>query len=302
VNIAAFDLNLLVAFDALLEERSVSRAASRLGLSQPAMSNALARLRDHVGDPLFERTRHGIAPTPRALAMAEPIRSAMASVQRALSGSAEAAPQPRTLIITANSYAESLLLPAVAREIEGAQQPFTLDVRRGQTNARNDDGLTVAWRGAAPTETDAQSIVALRDSLVCIVRRGNSAIGDRFPLSTFLACMHVAVDSEPSPARDIVDSALATLGKGRRVAVRVSDFVGAAWIVSQTDLVAVVPLRLAQSMASRLGLGILKAPLELPDLVLEVFWTRRAGDDRLAMWLKERILEAGRLLARGAHE
>jgi DNA-binding transcriptional LysR family regulator len=296
VNISGFDLNLLIAFDALLEERSVSRAAARLGLSQPAMSSALARLREQMGDPLFERRRHGIAPTPRALAMAEPIRSAIESVQQALSIAPEAPPRPRTLRLSANSYSETLLLPEIARHLGGAPEPFVLDVRREDPNSPG-VALTLQWRAAGAAGPHTLSTTVLHDPLVCIVRRGNRAIGDRFPLSSFLDCAHVAVSSEPTRSRDIVDAALAPLGKSRRVVMAVAGFVDAAWQVSQSDLVAVVPRRLAQAIASRLGLGILSAPVALPDLVLEASWDREANDDQLAMWLKGLILEAGRQLA-----
>ena len=302
MNIASFDLNLLHAFEALLEERSVSRAATRVGLSQPAMSNALARLRDGVGDPLFERTRHGIAPTPRALSMAAPVRSAMVALQQALSGSTVASPLPRALSIAANSYAACVLLPAVARELADSPEPFRLDVRPPEAPASRDVALTLAWRGAASSLPDTRSAIVFRDSLVCIVRRGNRAVGDRFPLSTFLECAHVAVAAESGSVQDIVSAGLEKIGRSRPVALTVPDFVSAAWIVSQTDFVAVVPRRLAQSMAPRLGLGILKVPLDLPEIVLEVSWRRPAGGDEGAMWLKERILEAGRQLTKSPSE
>lgn len=295
MNISSFDLNLLVAFDALLTERSVTRAASRLGLSQPAMSNALSRLRDGVGDQLFERTRHGIHPTSRALAMAEPVRSAMTSLQHALLEPAESAPIARSLLVAANMYAQSIVLPRVADVISKSLKPMVLAVREPVPNSP-DAALTIDWADAWQRTAANRTALVLRDSLVCIVRRANRSVGTRYTLSGLLEADHVGVG--PDRARDAVDSALSLVEKRRRITVQASDFIGAAAIVSETDLVAIIPRRLAELLAQSLGLRILKSPLVLKGQVLQVSWTRRSSADALTMWLKGRVLEAGRKVGR----
>ena len=262
------------------------------------MSNALARLRASIGDPLFERTRHGIEPTRRARAMAEPVSAAIASAQQALSGLASSPTTVPTLSVAANTYAQWLLLPSLADSMPTAPFPFSLEIHRRGPVASGDVGLTIEWRNAGTTRVDDQSALVTRDALVCVVRRGNRSVGDRFPLQSFLDAEHVAIQSDWNRGIDVVDGALAGRGETRRVLVAVPDFVSAAWLVSRTDLVAMVPRRLAELLAPSLGLGILSVPFEVTDLALEISWSRASGDDPVAMWAKRRIVEAGRQLAR----
>ena len=261
------------------------------------MSNALARLRASVGDPLFERTRHGIEPTRRALAMAEPVGAAIASLQQALSGFVGSSTTVPALSVVADAYAEWLLLPAVVGAMQAAPFPFSLDIHRRSPVPSSNVALTIDWRDLGATRVGDQSVLVLRDSLVCIVRRGNRSVGDRFPLQSFLDAGHVAIQSDWNRRIDVIDGALARRGEKRRVLVAVADFVSAAWLVSRTDLVAIVPRRLGELLAPPLELGILSVPFDVTDLALEISWSRENSDDPVAMWVKRRILEAGRQLA-----
>jgi len=281
-----------VAFDALLTERSVSRAADRLGLTQPAMSHTLARLRAGVGDRLFEGTRHGIHPTPRALALAEPVRSAMATLRHALSAPGQVRPAIRTVTIAANEYAQAIVLPHVAKTLADAPKPVGLDVVRPERSA-TDVALTIDWTGDRMRPGGPKSATILRDEFVCILRRGHSEVVTKYTLNAFLEAAHVVVGAER--ARDPVDLALGAVEKERRIGVAVADFSTAAWLVSGSDLVSLVPRRFAALLAPALELRLLKPPLELDGLTLGVFWNRRSSEDQLTMWLKNRILEAGKL-------
>jgi DNA-binding transcriptional LysR family regulator len=221
--------------------------------------------------------------------MAEPVRAALVNVRRALIEQTEIA--TRTVGIAANSYARHVLIEPIIRDTSTAPRFFTLDIRPPDTHAPADVVLSIAWRSATANPPGTRSQLILRDSLACIVRRGNRGIGDRFPLSAFLQAEHVAVSAELAGPSD-VDAALPALGKSRRVALSVPDFVSAAWVVSRTDLLAVVPWRLAQLLARQLGLGILSLPFDVPDLALDLSWPRSSEDDSIAMWLKEKILES----------
>lgn len=280
-----------MAFDALLTERSVTRAANRLGLSQPAMSNALSRLREGVGDPLFERTRHGIHPTSRALAMAEPVRSAMTSLQQALLAPAEQSAPARTLSVAANAYSQVVLLPHVARLVADAPTPMVLSVRDADASSPA-AALTIDWTDTLAKSAGSRRAVVLRDAYVAVARRSKRDVGTRYALEDFLEADHVAIGAER--AHDAVDSALTSLERRRQIAVYAPDFIGAACIASSTALIGVIPRRLAQLLAPSLGLRILKIPLDLKEISLSVSWPGRSADDHLAMWLKGRVLEAGK--------
>jgi DNA-binding transcriptional LysR family regulator len=286
VNISAFDLNLLVVFDALLTDRSVTRAAHRLGLSQPALSNALARLRNRVGDPLFERSRRGMTPTPRALAMAEPVRTALAGFHRALTTRADAAPADRIVGVAANEYAQCVLLPRVLRATEDSLPRIVLDVRSPTAaSAPADVALSIDWAAAVAALPLTDSAVVIRDPFACIARQGNRAVGARLSLDGFVRCEHVTVRTGAPPIDQL---------KSR---ISVPDFLAALWLVSRSDLIAAVPRRLAELFAPKLALRVFKPPLNLPDAVLKVAWSRHGGHDPVVRSLRARVLEAGRHVA-----
>ena len=253
------------------------------------MSNALARLREGVGDPLFERTRHGIDPTARALALAEPVRSAMNLLQQALGVESAPSPAPRVISIAANAYAQALVLPHLTKTIRDAPRPIGIDVRFNNLEGVD---LTIEWTGAGLKAGGSRSATLLRDEFVGIVRRGRREMSTRYTLADFLEVDHVAIG--PDRVHDPVDVALATLEKRRRIVACAPDFTGAAWIVSGSDLVAVLPRKLAERLAAGLALRVLKPPIELKELVLAVSWSARGSADSLVMWVKNRLLEAAK--------
>jgi DNA-binding transcriptional LysR family regulator len=311
----AFDLNLLVVFDALLTDGSVTRAASRVGLSQPAFSNALGRLRARIGDPLFERTGRGMRPTPRALAMARSVRLGLAEFERALSGSAAPA-GTRTVTVAANAYARSILLPSVIHALLQTAPDVRLDVRasdgrgeregpgvRGPVSAQTAEtglDLTLDWLTDASTDPSPSAPVAIvfRDPQACIVRQRHRAIGRRLTLSVFTHQRHVTVAAYEDVAR--VDRALADIRLRREAATVTPDIMAVPWIVAETDLVGTVPRRLAHCFARTLALRVLKPPLSLPDAVLGIRWHDDGERDPVIRSVREHVLEAGRHLTGGS--
>jgi DNA-binding transcriptional LysR family regulator len=311
----AFDLNLLVVFDALLTDGSVTRAARRVGLSQPAFSNALGRLRARIGDPLFERTRRGMRPTARALAMSQPVRLGLAELERALSGS-PASGRPQTVTIAANSYARCILLPSVIRTLQKIAPEVRVDVRaleaRGEPGSRVDGGLvmrqttgastdlTLAWLSEPQADPfhPARSAIVFRDPHACIVRHRHRAVGRRLTLSAFTHQRHVI----PPASEDVahVDRALAEIQLHRECATMVPDVIMVPWIVAETHLVGTVPRRLACYFARTLALHVFKPPLKLPDAVLGLSWHDHGERNPVVMLVKEHLLEAGRHLSRGS--
>jgi DNA-binding transcriptional LysR family regulator len=266
VNVIDFDLNLLVVFDALLTDQNVTRAARRVGLSQPAFSNALSRLRTRTGDRLFDRTRDGMIPTPRALAMADPVRSALAHVEKALAPPLPRAVPERCVTVYANGYAQCLLLPRVLQSLSRGSPRVGMDVRASIESSAGHRGLTIDWTSQSLKSMASVDVVS--DILVCVARRGSAG--------TELERPTVERDS-PAPSAD-------------------QDFVGALCLAAQSDMVVAVPRRLAEWFAPRLGLRLLPSDKKSTQVALQVSWRTRDTQDYALMAVKSAVVEAGRWL------
>ncbi|HEX3704885.1 MAG TPA: LysR family transcriptional regulator [Vicinamibacterales bacterium] len=288
MNINTVDLNLLVVFDALLAEGSVTVAARRLGLSQPAFSHALGRLRSALGDPLFERTAGGMTPTPRAVAMAVPVRKALIDLRRALATPVVPATPPLIVTIAANRYAQYLLLPMAIKALRRQAPTISLDVRDtsalGAADSRETD-LALDWATAGVSGSAA---AVLRDRLVGIARRSNAVVHGPVSPAMFERLDRIGVHYDPSSRSDA--------GADGHV---VSDAVSAMCVVSQTDAVAVVPNRLAKQFAGAMGLKTFRLPDNRPDVVLQVAWNTEAPMNKTISTVRDRLVDAGAHLAGG---
>jgi DNA-binding transcriptional LysR family regulator len=223
--------------------------------------------------------------------MAEPVRAAMASLHNALREPAAGVAAARPVHVVANAYARAIVLPRLVAQLPGAPGAISLKVSDPSTAGSPDVALTIDWAGPFPSIGDRHAVV-LRDSLVCVSRRHAVNRASASALDEFLQASHAVVGNDRGG--DPVDRALALHEKHRRIAIQVPDFVAAASIAASTDLVAVVPKRLVAWFGVGLDLRVTKMPLVLKDLSLVVSWPRQAGGDPLAMWVKNRLLEAGR--------
>jgi DNA-binding transcriptional LysR family regulator len=288
MNINTVDLNLLVVFDALLADGSVTIAARRLGLSQPAFSHALGRLRSALGDPLFERTARGMRPTPRAVAMAVPVRTALTDLQRALATPVVPASPPSIVTIAANQYAQYLLLPMAIKALRRQAPAVSLDVRDTSALGAADSpemDLALDWATVGVSGSAAE---VLRDRLVGIARRSNAAVRGTVSPAMFERLDRIGVHYDPSSRADIS-------GDGHIV----SDALSAMCVVSQTDAVAVVPDRLAKQFAGAMGLKTFRLPDNRPDVVLQVVWNPEAPMNRTVSNVRDGLVAAGARLAGG---
>lgn len=297
MKLAQLDLNLLLTLAALLEERSVTRAAKRLGLSQPAVSNALARLRETLSDELLVRNGARMVPTPRALEMAPLLHEALASLQRAVAPPRPFEPATTTdrFTLAATDFFEMVLLPALASRVCAAAPRATLDVRPiGESSpvealaAGELDGALGVFQ-TLPRGFYKKALG--RERFVCVLRRGHPALA-QVPLSleAYAALAHVLV----APRRTgpgAVDSALARQGLSRHIALVVSHFLVAPLVVAETDLVATLPERVARMLAEKLSLAVLAPPVALSGFELSYLWHERTHDSPPHRWLRS-LLEA----------
>lgn len=304
MNIRAFDLNLLPVFEALLEERSVSRAAVRVGLSQPALSNAMRRMRDAIGDPLFVRTGRGIRPTPRAEQLAGPVRAALAHTRWALSGEPafDPATTTRRFRLAMNDYSEWRLEAGIVRRTCGNSSGASVQVRRVDTLFSVPEADL--WNGALDTAIgffpDPRSLgegtlseTLFEEDNVVVARRRHPALRKRLTLERFAELDHAAVIYRPEPW-GIIDQELALHGLKRRLRLATPHFLTALKAVAESDLIACVPEGLAREFEHGMGLAIRPLPIALPGFVTRMVWARQWQNDPGHVWLRRQIRQAAK--------
>lgn len=299
-----YDLNLLPIFVALMEERSVTRAAERLGISQPALSNALARLRLTMQDQLFVRERYGIQPTPIALELAPVIADALARIDDAVLGQQDFDPATaeRLFTIAPNTYIELALVPAVVAKLRAIAPGIKLRL----TPYGNDlvetgviSGTTAMVMGRIVDPPDNLVVQHLGDDeLACVVRRDHPEVGDRLTRAQYERMKHVNV-VPPGRMRAGLFNALAQQGLKREVAVSVTNFFAVAEMVAVTDYCSTLPRLICARLAHDPRLKILPAPVDLGTFPIEMAWHVRYRHDPAHRWLRGVLAEEVKRVAAG---
>jgi DNA-binding transcriptional LysR family regulator len=299
VNVEQLDLNLLVALDHLLRERSVSRAARRMGVSQPAMSATMGRLRAVFEDPLFVRAgRRGVVATPRAENLEQPVREAVAAAERVLQHGAGFDPSQAQLRFTmcASDYGGLLVLPKLAAVLRERAPGVEIRVIPAPQRVPLDDfesGRTDLLIGYYPSADGPmlyrQSL--LEDDFVLIARNDHPALQHkRLTVKRFAALGHILVAPQ-GQLLGLSDRLLAERGLERRIALRVPYFQLAPEIVADSDLVSILTRRVATHHAARLPLTIHKLPLNLPTVTIAQLWHKRTHESLPHRWLRSALLE-----------
>ena len=304
MELGGIDLNLLVALDALLQERSVTRAAARVGLSQPGMSNALARLRRLFDDPLLVRRGATLVPTARAEGLVGPVHEALELIRDAVHAPArfDPASERRTFRVSCSDYSVLMavgpLVGALAAEAPGVRVevlPRLVNASRALANGEID---LVIEPPEIMGDVDLHALRLWDDRWMCCVWAGNTRVKRRITIEDYLSLGHLvySMGAADQPVA-LPDRHLARMGIPRRIEVSVESFLLAPFLLVGTDLVTLVPKR-AESFLRRTGdIRILTPPLELPVLVEMLWWHPRADNDRAHSWLRERIADVARSLA-----
>jgi DNA-binding transcriptional LysR family regulator len=289
-NIQSVNLNWLVALEALLDERSVTRAAKRTGVTQPAMSNTLAQLRALFDDPLFRRGAHGLLPTPRALALAEPVRQGLHLLATALvTPSFEAKTAERTFVVAASDYVEFVLMPPLMRRLSQEAPGIRIEIRPWGLHevppalARAEADLMIGFYDEVPR--GHRQKLLFDEEYTCILRKDHPRAKKKLTLDVYLELEHVLV-SQRADSPGSVDRALAAKGKRRRVAARVSHFLMVPMLVARTDLVAAISRRVAEPLAIPLGLKMLAPPISLPRGRVGQVWHEQMDGDPGQRWFR----------------
>lgn len=291
-----YDLNLLPIFVALLEERSVTRAAERLGMSQPALSNALSRLRAMLQDPLFVRERYGIRPTQIAADLAPVIAEALARLDDAVLGQQafDPAKAERLFTIAPNGYVELVLVPAIVARLQQVAPGIRLSlIPYGNDLAETGvtSGTTALVLGRIVEPPDNLVVQHLMDEgVACVVRADHPKIGDSITREDYEQLKHVNV-VPPGRLRAGLFQALAEQHLKRDVAISVTNFFAVAEMVAVTDYCATLPILVCNRLAHDPRLKVLPAPVLLATFPVEMAWHVRYRLDPAHRWLRALIGE-----------
>lgn len=298
MNLQAMDLNLLLVFEALMDERNVTRAAGRVGLSQPAMSNALGRLRRTFDDPLLVRTPEGMAPTPLAQTLIVPVRQALAALRGALDEHADFNPAEakRTFHLLANDYVEMTLLSSLIGPLSRDAEGLTLRNYRPRTLFQPPPASALVdfydlaigfYPDLIAFEAGIRAEMLWEEKNVCIARAGHPEIQGSISLDQYSAARHVAVFYK-SQGTGLIDTMLENQGKSRRQTILVPHFTSVPFLVAASDLIGVVPEGLVGQFG-HLGLQAIPLPFEIAPFRLTMAWHERYDNDPAHAWLRERI-------------
>jgi len=291
MNLKDLDLNLLLIFNQLLLQRRVSAVAEKLGLSQPAVSNALNRLRRLLNDELFLRTSRGMEPTPYALQLAEPIAYALSTIETALNERAtfDAASSKRRFTIGMNDIGEIYFLPKLMDRLASIAPGVTINtVRNASTNLREamEAGHVDLAAGLLP-ELKAGFFQRrlFKQRYVCMFRAGHPLDKGDISVEEFSQAEHVVVGaSEIGHAK--LDETLSAKGIRRHFKLTVPHFVAVGHILSRTDMVATVPERYAQESLAPFGLKSAPLPVMLPEIAISLFWHAKYHKEPGVQWLR----------------
>ena len=295
------DLNLLRVFDAILETRSVTVAASMLGLTQSAVSNQLARLRDAFDDPLFVRTSEGMMPTPRALAISDPIRRSLLAIRLCFEEQLgfDPATSDRTFKIFMSDVGQLVLLPRLVERISRVAprvniQTVSVPASRTRDMALESGEIDLAAGYFENFDGSFRQQMLFEEHYVGMVRQGHPTIRDSLSLETFLATPQLVY--QPTGGghglqESAVDQAFAAADMARRVAVRGAHSMGLAAIVSSTDLLVIVPSRLAAACREQAEVSILPVPITIPNFQVKQHWHERFHHDPGNRWLRGLMAE-----------
>lgn len=302
MNYGRFDLNLLVVFDAVAQTGSVTAAAARLTLSQPAISHALNRLRDMVGDPLFVRSRNTLVPTPRAEAMIEPVRSLVEAARSVvLVGAFDPGTSERAFRVGSSDFTMLLIVPALVRLLRAQAPRSTLDlVPVGpQILASLESGeLDCSFWGITPPGAPYLSRTLFRERFIGLVGEqhplADKAKQGTLTLNDYLAYPH-AMARFRNPGQSPIDTALAQIGRSRTVGYASPNFASNVDALLGTDLVMSIPSRLASVFADR-KLIPFELPVKVPSFPYSLIWHRRTDADPGCNWLREMAVKAARRL------
>lgn len=297
-HVAGVDLNLMPLLDALLEERHITRAATRVGLSQPAASRGLARLRALLGDPLLLRNASGFTLSPRAEAIRPSVRAALGELTRALAAPRpfEAASAKRTIRVAAGDYASFVILPPLMKLLDRRAPGIDLVLSPAvfpTSQALLAGDVDFVMNPVIPSERQAPGVRVdelIRERFVLVMRKGHPLSRGKLTVERYVAARHAFI--APRGGRGgIVDQTLGSRGHTRHVTLSVPHFLVTPFVIAESDLVITLAARIAARYSALLPILTLDPPLTIPDFSIALFWHERVEVDPALSWFRQTMLE-----------
>jgi DNA-binding transcriptional LysR family regulator len=290
--LAGYDLNLLVALQALLRERHVSRAATRLGLSQPAMSRALGRLREMFDDPLLVRSKSGMEPTSRANELYPQLETLLAGMRELVRPACfEPGTASGTMRVAAPDIVAYMLVPPLMRSLAKHAPGLDVEIVQWQPDWRERlENGSIDLTVGIPTgrEPNIYARPLIESHWACVLRKGHPSLRAKWTVERFAALDHILV-SLTGRGGGPIDDALAEHGLTRRIALRIPHPALAPLLVAETDLVLTTPRWLAHKLAARVGLVTRRPPIPVPPVRAPMVWHERSHRDPMHRWFRERL-------------
>lgn len=293
MNLSKVDLNLFIVFDAIYTEANLTRAGQIVGITQPAVSNALSRLRETFNDPLFVRTAQGMIPTPMAQNIIGPVRNALQLLRVSVQESRIFNPLQanKTFRISMTDLIEAVILPPLfqrlRRQAPAVQIESFLAKRRETTKELAAGRIDFAVDAPLNTDPQVRHVKLLEDRYVCAMRKGHPLAKDKISLDDYLSLTHIHISSRRS-GLGLVDLALGKMGIQRKIALRSQHYLMASQVMQQTDMAMTVP----ESFAHRHGLHAVDLPVnDVPAQETHLYWHESTDQDPANRWMREQLIE-----------
>lgn len=293
MNLNKVDLNLFIVFDAIYTEANLTRAGQIVGITQPAVSNALSRLRETFNDPLFVRTAQGMVPTPMAQNIIGPVRNALQLLRVSVQESRIFNPLQanKTFRISMTDLIEAVILPPLfqrlRRQAPAVQIESFLAKRRETTKELAAGRIDFAVDAPLNTDPQVRHVKLLEDRYVCAMRKGHPLAKDKITLDDYLSLTHIHISSRRS-GLGLVDLALGKMGIQRKIALRSQHYLMASQVMQQTDMAMTVP----ESFAHRHSLHAVDLPVnDVPAQETHLYWHESTDQDPANRWMREQLIE-----------
>ena len=293
MNLNKVDLNLFIVFDAIYTEANLTRAGQIVGITQPAVSNALSRLRETFNDPLFVRTAQGMVPTPMAQNIIGPVRNALALLRVSVQESRIFTPLQanKTYRISMTDLTEQVMLPPLFQRLRRLAPNVYIESflakRRETTKELAAGRLDFAVDAPLNTDPQVRHVKLLEDRYVCAIRPGHPLAKDKLSLDDYLSLTHIHISTRRNGLGH-VDLALGKMGIQRRIALRSQHYLMASTVMQQTDMAMTVPERFAR----RHELHYFPMPIkDLPPLETHLYWHESTDQDPANRWMREQMIE-----------
>jgi DNA-binding transcriptional LysR family regulator len=303
MNYKNIDIHLLRCFEALMDERSVSRAAERMHVSQPAMSHALARLRRHFDDPLLLRAQKEMVPTRCALTAREAVGRILLETENLFLRSIAFRPEDSRMkfVVTAPEFVEHVLAPKLLGRLQREAPGVTLEIRVPDPDRavewleKGEIDFRMGWLRTPPPMLRSQLL--FRDSFVCLARKGHPQIRGAISQERYFSLPHVRTRFvRNSTSGRVIDEVAAAHGGKLNVAVLMQNVFSMFHVVAHSDLIATVPSRLVQGVSGQLPIQVLMPPIAIPDIRINLFWHERTHQEASHRWFRQLLVEVAKSL------